>query len=86
VVTLFWVVLKRAMWTALGLAILATLYALAAVSCALLTTDGRPQRSVVGDPPVYACATALHVDIVMRIDDDAANWRATFPDITLNMP
>ncbi len=47
---------------------------------------GRVQRIGAGDRPLYVCATAVHADILVPIDDDAANWRATFTEVTFGMP
>jgi uncharacterized protein (TIGR02117 family) len=78
--------LKGAMRAALWLAGLLALYGLAALACALVPVSGRPQVIAAGDRDIFVCASMAHTDIVVPIDDDAADWPGTFAEVTSDVP
>jgi uncharacterized protein (TIGR02117 family) len=71
-------VAKSAAWVILSPVVAIFLYGLLALVCALLPIKGRAQSVAADDPALFVCASLAHTDIVVPLNDKAAEWRSAF--------
>lgn len=73
--------LRAVGWSMLGVIAICAAYVGAAIMAATLLARGSNAPAEAGEPLIFVCATPFHAEILLPVEDGAADWREVFPDL-----